>query len=709
MEPGSGATLRNRHSVRCRAAAVRARARAAPRTPAVGLGGAATALGAVGSGPRGGLDPGLALVVELDRDIRRAEGIGHRVDERRKHRRGVERCLEPAAESPQGVLHRQLQRHNVALGDEPDFAAQRIGRAQLLQTRLGEVGGANNWLNGLVWGVPMLVLLMGTGVALTWAPTTESIMGSLPAAKAGVGSAVNDTVREVGGALGIAVLGSVLNGVYRSDVAAGLPGVNADVADQAQYEKNRDRFFKEARAAAQVVDTAKEKGQPLVEDAKAAAQDVAHSVTESAKDAAATVKDTATAPVHYSYYRSPAGIRPSHNPPPAAELAGRARQHHEDATRAGQHEARRRPGDPDHLASETNRDRVHADRDAVDEDRVVRDHITNKLSHAGLSSIHLKKDATKLTVDIYTARPGIVIGKSGSEVDALRRDLHKLTAKPVKVNIREIKRPELDAKLVAQSIAEQLQNRVAFRRAMKRALTSAMRSGAKGCKIQVGGRLGGAEMARTEMYQDGRVPLHTLRADIDYGFYEAKTTFGRIGVKCWINKGEIMPAGYTGADLTSLDDPGPGGRDDRDRAARLGERNAHWKGGITPFVRRARQNALYQRWRRSVIARDGGRASRDWVPRLRLGDPARGSEVTAIWEGAVAMPRALFERVGGWPDEFRFVHEGVDLALVGAATDLHQCEGPILARVGEDWWFLASDGDARRARARQGLRPVRPS
>ena len=132
-----------------------------------------------------------------------------------------------------------------------------------------------------------------------------------------------------------------------------------------------------------------------------------------------------------------------------------------------------------------------------------------------------------------------VIGKSGSEVDALRRDLHRLTGKSIKVNILEIKRPELDAKLVAQSIAEQLQNRVAFRRAMKRALTSAMRSGAKGCKIQVGGRLGGAEMARTEMYSDGRVPLHTLRADIDYGFYEARTTFGRIGVKVWIYKGEV--------------------------------------------------------------------------------------------------------------------------------------------------------------------------
>jgi small subunit ribosomal protein S3 len=185
--------------------------------------------------------------------------------------------------------------------------------------------------------------------------------------------------------------------------------------------------------------------------------------------------------------------------------------------------------------------------DLLLEDLAIRDHIENKLSHAGLSDINIVKQRGEITVDIHTARPGIVIGKSGAEVDALRRDLHRITQKPVKVNIREIKRPELDAKLVAQSIAEQLQNRVAFRRAMKRALTSAMRSGAKGVKVQVSGRLGGSEMARTEGYSDGRVPLHTLRADIDYGFVEAKTTTGRIGVKCWINKGEVMPEGYRSA------------------------------------------------------------------------------------------------------------------------------------------------------------------
>jgi small subunit ribosomal protein S3 len=197
--------------------------------------------------------------------------------------------------------------------------------------------------------------------------------------------------------------------------------------------------------------------------------------------------------------------------------------------------------------------------DVLQEDLQIRDHIVNKLSHAGLSNITIERRG-EVAVDIHTARPGIVIGKSGSEVDALRKELHKLTGSPVKVNIREVKRPELDAKLVAQSIAEQLQNRVAFRRAMKRALTSAMRSGAKGVKVQVSGRLGGAEMARTESYSDGRVPLHTLRADIDYGFFEARTTTGRIGVKCWINKGEVMPEGFR-SDLASTDgEPQNGGQ-----------------------------------------------------------------------------------------------------------------------------------------------------
>jgi small subunit ribosomal protein S3 len=215
------------------------------------------------------------------------------------------------------------------------------------------------------------------------------------------------------------------------------------------------------------------------------------------------------------------------------------------------------------------------------EDIHIRDHIEGKLSHAGLSSITIRKDKNEVEVNIHTARPGIVIGKSGTEVDALRRELHRMTKKSVRVNILEIKRPELDAKLVAQSIAEQLQNRVAFRRAMKRSLTSAIRSGAKGVKVQVSGRLGGAEMARTEGYSDGRVPLHTLRADIDYGFFEARTTFGRIGVKVWINKGEIMPSGFA-QDLTQMEAPqqaAPGGGGGGDRDGRGGRGGRGRRGG----------------------------------------------------------------------------------------------------------------------------------
>src|ERR671936_287889 len=202
--------------------------------------------------------------------------------------------------------------------------------------------------------------------------------------------------------------------------------------------------------------------------------------------------------------------------------------------------------------------------DFLDEDVRIRKHIYRKLSHAGLSDILIRKDAQRITIDIYTARPGIVIGKSGVEVDALRKEVHGMTNKAVHININEIKRPELDAKLVAQSIAEQLANRVSFRRAMKRSLASAMRSGAHGVKIQCGGGLGGGEMSRSESYSEGRVPLHTIRADIDYGFTEAKTTFGRIGVKVWINKGEIMPEGYEGVTR------GDGRLGDQDARRRLG-------------------------------------------------------------------------------------------------------------------------------------------
>ena len=202
------------------------------------------------------------------------------------------------------------------------------------------------------------------------------------------------------------------------------------------------------------------------------------------------------------------------------------------------------------------------------EDERIRRHILGKLSHAGLSRIIIRKDQNNVTIDIHTARPGIVIGKSGSEVDALRKEIHAMTGKNVQVNILEVKRPELDAVLVAQSIAEQLENRVSFRRAMKRALTSAMRSGAAGMRVRCAGRLGGAEMARSEHYSEGRVPLHTLRADIDYGFREARTTFGRIGVKVWINKGEILPEGYPMDEAKMRQERDERGRDDRGRDRR---------------------------------------------------------------------------------------------------------------------------------------------
>jgi small subunit ribosomal protein S3 len=202
------------------------------------------------------------------------------------------------------------------------------------------------------------------------------------------------------------------------------------------------------------------------------------------------------------------------------------------------------------------------------EDIRIREHISRKLGHAGISDILIRKDKQRVTVDIYTARPGIVIGKSGVEVDALRKELHAITKKNVHININEIKRPELDAKLVAQSVAEQLENRVSFRRAMKRSLASAVRSGAQGIKIQCGGRLGGGEMSRSESYSEGRVPLHTIRADIDYGFAEARTTYGRIGVKVWINKGEIMPEGFEGS--VGAQRGGDGRLGDQDQRRRRG-------------------------------------------------------------------------------------------------------------------------------------------
>ena len=179
-------------------------------------------------------------------------------------------------------------------------------------------------------------------------------------------------------------------------------------------------------------------------------------------------------------------------------------------------------------------------KDYVKEDVEIRRMMSKGMERAGVSRIEIERTRDRVRIDLHTARPGIVIGRRGMEADKLRLELEKLTGKQVQLNILEVKNPEIDAQLVAQGIAEQLAARVSFRRAMRKAMQTALKSGAKGIRVQCGGRLGGAEMSRSEFYREGRVPLHTLRADIDYGFYEAHTTFGRLGVKVWIYKGEVI-------------------------------------------------------------------------------------------------------------------------------------------------------------------------
>ena len=176
----------------------------------------------------------------------------------------------------------------------------------------------------------------------------------------------------------------------------------------------------------------------------------------------------------------------------------------------------------------------------LQEDLRIRGYVKNRLMHAGVSAVEIERKSNRVHVIIHTARPGIVIGKKGAEIENLKKDLQKFVRREVSITIQEIRRPETDAQLTAENVAMQLERRVAFRRAMKKTVLSSMKLGAKGIKIHVAGRLGGAEMARSEWYREGRVPLHTLRADIEYGFAEAKTTYGKIGVKVWIYKGEVL-------------------------------------------------------------------------------------------------------------------------------------------------------------------------
>jgi small subunit ribosomal protein S3 len=186
----------------------------------------------------------------------------------------------------------------------------------------------------------------------------------------------------------------------------------------------------------------------------------------------------------------------------------------------------------------------YADRDYSDlvhEDVKIRKYIKDRFYAAGIAKVEIQRTGTRMRVTIHTAKPGIVIGRGGTEVEILKNELTKMTNKNVSVNIQEIKKPELDAQIVAENVAQQLEKRISFRRAMKQTVQRSMRTGAEGIRIAISGRLGGAEIARTEWYSEGKVPLHTLRADIDYGFAEANTTYGKIGIKVWINRGEIMP------------------------------------------------------------------------------------------------------------------------------------------------------------------------
>lgn len=214
-------------------------------------------------------------------------------------------------------------------------------------------------------------------------------------------------------------------------------------------------------------------------------------------------------------------------------------------------------------------------KDYVKEDVAIRKMLTQGMERAGISKVEIERTRDRVRVDVHTARPGIVIGRRGAEADRLRGNLEKLTGKQIQFNILEVKNPETDAQLVAQAVAEQLSSRVSFRRAMRKSMQTAMKAGAKGIKIQCGGRLGGAEMSRSEFYREGRVPLHTLRANVDYGFFEAKTTFGRIGVKVWIYKGDVKNIAEVRAENAAAragNRPARGGGGGNDRPRRGGER-----------------------------------------------------------------------------------------------------------------------------------------
>jgi small subunit ribosomal protein S3 len=213
--------------------------------------------------------------------------------------------------------------------------------------------------------------------------------------------------------------------------------------------------------------------------------------------------------------------------------------------------------------------------DYVKEDVAIRRRLTDGMDRAGIAKVEIERTRDRVRIDIFTARPGVVIGRQGQAAEKLKQDLEALTGKQVQLNVLEVKNPELSSQLVAIGVAEQLASRVSFRRAMRKSMTSTLKAGAKGIRIQVSGRLGGAEMSRTEFYREGRVPLHTLRANIDYGFFEAKTTFGRIGVKVWIYKGDALGTRAEREAAAIAERTAPGRRNDsRARGGRKREAGA---------------------------------------------------------------------------------------------------------------------------------------
>jgi small subunit ribosomal protein S3 len=264
--------------------------------------------------------------------------------------------------------------------------------------------------------------------------------------------------------------------------------------------------------------------------------------------------------------------------------------------------------------------------DSVVEDWKIRNYLMTQLESAAVSRIEVERTRDRLRIDLHTARPGIVIGRRGAEADRLRTDLAKITHNPkVQLNIQEIKQPELDAALIAQGIADQLARRISFRRAMKRALQTVQKAGGQGIRVQCTGRLGGSEMARKEHYREGRVPLHTLRADIDYGFREAKTTFGRIGVKVWIYKGDILPY------RTSLEE-----KISREAAMAVGETSGQGRPRRVISAGGGR--------RRPELGEPGAAPEGEAAETAEAAEPAEaGAEADAAENGQAASPPAVTE------------------------------------------------------------------